>query len=150
MKFKIICLFLLALISIDCVGKQLDGDIRKSEQHLVKKKIIKRKVISHKTIHREPMLTDNMGINKDSVMRYYLFVPLVGFIFLLTIVSVIGFFVMMFNSKGLFDSTTEGSFTNSVIRNNLTKDEYLEVVKLKQIIKERMRSNYKAAPGTTL
>jgi hypothetical protein len=153
MKLRLICLLLLVCLDVVIV-KQSDS----LGEHIVKKKIVKRKIITHHSVqhreqHKETLgnLKGSNGTTSDSDtnnLRYYLFVPLVGFIFIMTIVSIIGFFVMLFGSNGLLsEKALEGGFTSSVVKNNLTKEEYMEIVKLKQIIKERMRSNHKAAPG---
>ena len=152
---------ILALVIFECIynlntNLKNQIDIENDSDTVVssftpRKRLSKKKTIKkvHRFIKNDkiPEMNNNNSDNKgNSYFTYFIFIPLVTFILIMTIVSIIGFLILIFNSTHTF---TKKDSTNS-IKNNLTKDEYNELLKIKQKIKSRMKSNLNAPPGNEI
>jgi len=97
---------------------------------------------------------DNRLQNKQQDTLMYLssliFIPLVVLIFLMTVVSIAGFLILLFNSS---NANTEISSMRSqalAFRNNLNNSEFIELLKYKKYLKKKSKSeknsNYQQEP----
>jgi hypothetical protein len=150
MKIKLIAILLIICfenISLkDLVDKKELIISPADGEHVIMKRLVHhKKTITRKKIKR---LRDNIpqtNVNTgNNYISYCIFFPLVLFIFTMTIISVIGFFVVMFSSLGKLN--TEDNLNTTVIKNNLTNSELLEILRLKKLIKQRIKTTNQAAP----
>jgi hypothetical protein len=159
MKLKYFCLVIIIIICFEDINtKPLSEpfDLVVSPaggEPVLRKKTLYRKTITHKKIkklrtteHVEKLPTKQKSPNYFS---YFVFIPLVMFIFIMTIISIIGFIVLMLNSFGALkkQGNQTPSLNSELVKNNLTNEELTEIMKLKQLIRNRIKSNYNAAPG---
>jgi hypothetical protein len=134
MKF-IIKLLMLLLVSDLLICTHINI---KPDESILKKKTTKRKLIKkvHKFLKNEENETKNTDNN---IISNWVFIPLTVLIFIMTIVSIIGFLILILNSASTDPSTT-------AIKNNLTRNELNELLRIKQKITTRMMSNLTAPP----
>ncbi len=136
MKFTITKLILFLLLSevLICAHNNI-----RSDDIPVKKKTTRRKLI--KKVHKfmKPDDEDNSKTENNNNISSWVFIPLTVLIFIMTIVSIIGFLVLILNSAN-------SSPTEAAIKNNLTRSELNELLRIKQKIKSRMMSNSNAPP----
>jgi hypothetical protein len=137
-------IFILLLLSFELTLCQELTPMKAVEEAHTKTKKIIRKTFTHKRIKK--LREIDYTKPKANQLSYFIFIPLVLFIFIMTILSVVGFLVLMISSFGNLRNEKE-NINSTVIKNNLTNGELLEILKLKNIIKERIKSNNNAAPG---
>ncbi len=75
----------------------------------------------------------------NNIISNWVFIPLTVLIFIMTIVSIIGFLILILNSANT-------NPTVATIKNNLTRNEMNELLRIKHKIKTRMMSNLTAPP----
>jgi hypothetical protein len=101
-------------------------------------------------------LDSKMLLNKKSdsflYVSWFIFVPLVLLIFIMTILSIAGFLILILNSTSSHSHNHNPILQTPVnrARNNLSNSEILEILKYKQQIKKKSKpskqSNYKPEP----
>jgi len=107
--------------------------------------------------HREKELRlqdDNQIHNKQQDTLMYLssliFIPLVVLIFLMTVVSIAGFLILLFNSSNANTEIRSMISQALAFRNNLNNSEIIELLKynkyLKKKTKKEKNSNYQQEP----
>ena len=133
MKFTIKGLILFLIISEILICAHL-----KMDEGLMKKKTTKRKLI--KKIHKFMKNDDQLETKpENNIISNWVFIPLTVLVFIMTIVSIIGFLALILNSAN-------SNPTEAAIKNNLTRSELNELLRIKQKIKTRMMSNSTAPP----
>ncbi len=114
--------------------------------------------LSHQDITEEQIqFMENFKNNQyknDSFVyaSWFIFVPLVLLIFIMTILSIAGFLILILNSTSSTPSIDKKTHLRNQIsrlsRNNLSNQEILEILRMKQHKKAKAKShsNYKAEP----
>lgn len=134
-------------------------NLRKLKRITRSKLITKNNTISNQDITEEQIqFMENFKknhSNNDSFVyaSWFIFVPLVLLIFIMTILSIAGFLILILNSTNNTPSTDKKTYLRNQIsrlsRNNLFSDqEILEILRMKQHkkVKSKRHSNYKAEP----
>jgi hypothetical protein len=104
---------------------------------------------------KELKFQDNSQLsNKQQDTLMYLssliFIPLVVLIFLMTVVSIAGFLILLFNSSNASTDVSSMRSQAFAFRNNLNNSEIIELLKYKKYLKKKTKteknSNYQQEP----
>lgn len=131
--------------------------LRKTKKNL-KIKSAEKNQINHKDITEEQLkFIDNFNKNQHSNDYYmyaswFVFVPLVLIIFVMTILSIAGFLILILNSTNSNTPSDKEAYLrnqlNRVNRNNITNQDVIDLLRLKHRGKNKKKnhSNYKPEP----
>jgi hypothetical protein len=105
------------------------------QKHNNHKKHIKLKLKSENRKRTDSLKENNEVIAKTNAIQYaswFIFVPLVILIFVVTILSIIGFLMLILNSKSTHSHNHNPILQPTRIRNNLSNTEIIEILRFKQ------------------
>ena len=104
-------------------------------RHNNHKKHIKLKLKSENRKKTDSLNESNEDIAKTNAIQYaswFIFVPLVILIFIVTILSIIGFLMLILNSKSTHSHNHNPILQPTRISNNLSNTEIIEILRFKQ------------------
>jgi hypothetical protein len=124
-----------------------DGSSNESKKKNHKKNnLYKIKNPNEEKLNSQPQQLQLQAKPSDSILyvSWFVFIPLVFLIFIMTIVSIAGFFILLLNS-----TASNKSEENGQTRSNLTQNEILEIIRYKKYLhnkNKKHKSVYKPEP----